>query len=170
MSENKTLTGHRRRSSAFWRSSRARVRIRFSSLVVVSGSGSASIQSSPFRSCFHKATRSASDLNLLSRIYTASLNRSEVVSSGTYQSVMITPPNGSADASGIKEEVSSEARQRNAFTPIPVPRLSPSPRKLRPPNRPPSPVRLPPPVSLSASLLGSSTSFATTTVSSWTSR
>ena len=30
----------------------------------------------------------------------------------TYQSVMITPPNGSALASGMKDRVSSEACQR----------------------------------------------------------
>src|ERR1700761_5730480 len=49
------------------------------------------------------------------------LNRSPVVPGGEYQSVMMTPPNGSAEDSGMNAMVSSAPRQRNAFTPIPAP-------------------------------------------------
>ena len=38
--------------------------------------------------------------------------RSLGVSAGVYQSVMMTPPNGSAETSGMKLMVSSEARHR----------------------------------------------------------
>ena len=71
------------------------------------------------------------------------LNRSRGVSGGVYQSVMITPPNGSAEFSGMNETVSSAARHRNPLTPIPGPpvlSLSLSPPKM--PSRlnpPPSP-------------------------------
>ena len=50
--------------------------------------------------------------------------RSLGVSAGVYQSVMMTPPNGSAETSGMKLMVSSEARHRKAFTATPVPPLS----------------------------------------------
>jgi hypothetical protein len=40
------------------------------------------------------------------------LKRSSRTSAGEYQSVMITPPKGSAEVSGMKEMVSKEARQR----------------------------------------------------------
>ncbi len=49
------------------------------------------------------------------------LKRSSGDSGGEYQSVMMTPPNGSAEASGMKARVSSEARQRKELTPIPTP-------------------------------------------------
>src|SRR5207302_3796595 len=62
------------------------------------------------------------------------LRRSSGVSGGEYQSVMMTPPNGSAEASGMKESVSSEARHRKELTPIPPP-PPPAPGLLPPPNR-----------------------------------
>src|SRR5258708_10959143 len=64
-----------------------------------------------------------------------SLKRSSGVSGGAYQSVMITPPNGSAEASGMNAIESSEARHRNEFTPMPPPASSfflPLPNKFRP--------------------------------------
>src|SRR3546814_10621336 len=49
---------------------------------------------------------------------------------------MITPPNGSADTSGMNETVSSDARHRKLFTPIPPPVSSlgddGTPPKVRP--------------------------------------
>ena len=47
-----------------------------------------------------------------SRIRTWTLRRSSGCPAGWYQSVMIRPPNGSAEASGMKSSVSSVARQR----------------------------------------------------------
>ena len=53
-------------------------------------------------------------------MYTLTLNRSPSVSGGRYQSVKIVPPKGSACARGMKEIVSSAARQRYPLTLIPV--------------------------------------------------
>jgi hypothetical protein len=47
---------------------------------------------------------------------------------------MITPPNGSAETSGMKERVSREPRQRKAFTPSAPPPSAPS-RFVLEPNR-----------------------------------
>ena len=49
------------------------------------------------------------------------LKRSFGVSGGLYQSVMIVPPKGSAEASGMNDTVSSEACQRKLFTAMPLP-------------------------------------------------
>src|SRR3546814_20242934 len=54
-------------------------------------------------------------------MYTVILNRSPRDCGGTYQSVMITPPKGSAEDSGMKDRVSSEARHRKALTATPPP-------------------------------------------------
>jgi len=51
---------------------------------------------------------------------TFTLKRSLGVVGGLYQSVMMTPPKGSAEASGMKLTVSSEARQRKLLTPTPA--------------------------------------------------
>src|SRR5689334_15275377 len=45
---------------------------------------------------------------------------------------MMTPPNGSAEASGMNDSVSSEARHRKELTPMPPPRFEPPP--LPPPS------------------------------------
>jgi hypothetical protein len=50
--------------------------------------------------------------------------RSLGVAGAEYQSVMMTPPNGSAEAKGMKAIVSSEARHRKELTPN-VMRLEP---------------------------------------------
>jgi hypothetical protein len=63
--------------------------------------------------------------------------RSLGVSAGVYQSVMMTPPNGSAETSGMKLMVSRDARHRYAFTATPVP-VSSLFSALEP-NRPPGP-------------------------------
>ena len=55
--------------------------------------------------------RTPSARNSRPRMKTLSLKRSFGESGGLYQSVMMTPPNGSADASGMNETVSSVARQ-----------------------------------------------------------
>ena len=68
------------------------------------------------------------------------LKRSSGVAGGAYQSVMMMPPNGSAEASGMKDSVSSAPRQRNAFTATGLPVLALF--FLPPPNR--SLNRLPP--------------------------
>src|SRR5579871_765304 len=55
---------------------------------------------------------------------------------------MITPPNGSADESGMNDRVSSAPRQRYAFTPSADPWSWPDllfPNRLRSPNRLPVP-------------------------------
>src|SRR5215469_14841458 len=70
------------------------------------------------------------------------LKRSLGVEAGEYQSVMITPPKGSAESSGMKETVSSEARQSRLLTPMPPP---PEPSLLEvwsPPKSPPPPKML----------------------------
>ena len=76
---------------------------------------------------------------------TFTLKRSAGLSGGEYQSVMITPPKGSAEDSGMKDTVSRVARQRKALTPIPVPPVAASgvllfPKMSRPlgPNTLPS--------------------------------
>jgi hypothetical protein len=64
------------------------------------------------------------------------------VAEGEYQSVMITPPKGSAESSGMKETVSSEARHSRLLTPMPPP---PDPSLVEawsPPKRPPWPKML----------------------------
>src|SRR5215813_6582623 len=60
---------------------------------------------------------------------------------GEYQSVMMTPPNGSAETSGMNDTVSSEARHRKLLTPMPLaPDVSASPGFSVPPTvRPPGP-------------------------------
>src|SRR6516165_749487 len=70
------------------------------------------------------------------------LKRSLGVEAGEYQSVMITPPKGSAESKGMKETVSSEARQSRLLTPIPPP---PEPSLVEvwsPPKSPPLPKML----------------------------
>jgi len=60
------------------------------------------------------------------------------VAGGVYQSVMITPPKGSAETNGMKATVSREARQSRLLTP-----MRPPPESFfaesPPPNRPPLP-------------------------------
>src|SRR5262249_28576240 len=61
---------------------------------------------------------------------------------GEYQSVMMTPPNGSAETSGMNATVSSDARHRKLLTPIPPPASAPVPSAglSGPPiDRPPGP-------------------------------
>jgi hypothetical protein len=62
--------------------------------------------------CLKTATRTPSARNSRSRMVTWTFMRSLGVSAGVYQSVMMTPPNGSAETSGMKLMVSSEARHR----------------------------------------------------------
>src|SRR5579863_1639654 len=83
--------------------------------------------------------RTPSARNSRPRMKIFALKRSLGVSAGLYQSVMMTPPNGSADASGMNDTVSSVARQRKLLTPTP--------------DGPPSPPPPPPPPLLGLSLL-----------------
>src|SRR5262245_66288536 len=76
-------------------------------------------------------------------MYTVALKRSFGDAGSEYQSVMMTPPKGSAEASGMKFSVSSEARHRYELTPMPA--SSP------PPPPPPKPNTEAPPRSRSAS-------------------
>ncbi len=62
-----------------------------------------------------------SALRALPRIKTFNFSLSFGACGGEYQSVIITPPNGSADAIGKEETTSNDALQRNALTPIPLP-------------------------------------------------
>src|SRR5476651_1202089 len=127
------------------RSWRARVRIAFSISVLVCGSTWASPQP-PLLAlvcCLKTDTRTPSARNSRSRMVTWTFNRSLGDSDGVYQSVMITPPNGSAEMSGMKLMVSSEARHRKAFTTTPVPEPPPSSFLSLEPNRPPGPNRVP---------------------------
>src|ERR1700744_2427810 len=75
------------------------------------------------------------------------LKRSPLVPGGVYQSVMITPPKGSAEASGMNEIVSNAPRHRNALTPMPEPPPPAVPRVLSfvfLPNSKRVPLSLPP--------------------------
>ena len=76
--------------------------------------------------CLNTETRTPSARNSRSRMVIWTFMRSLGASAGVYQSVMITPPNGSAETSGMKLMVSSEARHRKAFTATPVPRSVPA--------------------------------------------
>jgi hypothetical protein len=98
--------------SAAMRSSRALVRMLFSMSVRVWGSTAASTQPRSSPTWRNTDTLTPSARSTRSRMKTVSLNRSVGVSGGAYQSVMITPPNGSAWDSGRKSTVSSAARQR----------------------------------------------------------
>ena len=62
--------------------------------------------------CLKTETRTPSARSSRSRMVTWTFMRSLGVSAGVYQSVMMTPPNGSAETSGMKLMVSSEARHR----------------------------------------------------------
>src|SRR5690625_1238475 len=94
------------------RSWRARVRIASSiSRPLVSELG-ASIQVPPSRTCRKTVARTPSARRSLPRMSRLTLKRSFGVSGGVCQSVMMTPPKGSAEASGRKLSVSRDARQR----------------------------------------------------------
>ncbi len=96
------------------RSCRARVRMAFSMSMLVRGSTWASTQPPPLppACCLNTATRTPSALSSRSRMVIWTFMRSLGCSAGVYQSVMMTPPNGSAETSGMKLMVSSEARHR----------------------------------------------------------
>src|ERR1700733_13610923 len=73
---------------------------------------------------------------------TVSLNRWPVELGGEYQSVMMTPPYGSADISGSVASVSSAPRHKKALTPTPYPPASAADRsagnvKITPLSGPP---------------------------------
>src|SRR5262249_31574122 len=80
------------------------VRIAFSMSILVRGSTWASTQPPPLGDvvCLNTETRTPSARRSRSRMVTCTFMRSLGVSVGVYQSVMITPPNGSAEASGMK--------------------------------------------------------------------
>src|SRR5262249_4976118 len=95
------------------RSCRARVRMAFSSSTPVSGVTAASAQLPLSSRCWRKTVaRTPSARSSRPRMTIFTLSRSSDASGGVYQSVMMTPPNGSAEASGMKEIVSSEARHK----------------------------------------------------------
>src|SRR3546814_300793 len=101
---------------------RARVRIASSRSLPSVGSTGASIHCPvAVRSWRNTLARMPSERSARSRMYTVILNRSPRDCGGTYQSVMITPPKGSAEDSGMKDRVSSEARHRKALTATPPP-------------------------------------------------
>ena len=106
----------------------------------VLGSTFASCHIWPERVCRNTETRRPSARRSRAKIKTFSLIRSRGASGGEYQSVMITPPNGSAELSGKKEMVSRDARHSKLFTLIP----RPVPMGLSPPNS----VSISPPLSL----------------------
>src|SRR5215469_1544445 len=118
---------HRARAAAYcWfeavlrRIWRARARMAFSRSVPVFLSTGASTQlplpSRVWRKTLAR-TPSARSSRLRMKMFT--LKRSSGVCGGLNQSVMITPPNGSAEASGMNETVSRLACQRNVLTPTP---------------------------------------------------
>ena len=116
----KAATGSRQFRAAM-RSSRARVRMAFSRSMPVVSPTCASFQVPPPLTCRKTRARTPSARKSRPRMKTLTLKRSSGLSGGEYQSVMITPPKGSAEDKGMKDTVSSEARQRKALTPIPVP-------------------------------------------------
>src|SRR6185369_14124331 len=90
------------------------------------------------------AARTPSARRVRPRMKTLILNRSVGDCGGVYQSVMMTPPKGSAETSGMKATVSSEARHRKLLTPIPPAPLVPPPVPSSgcwgpPSDRPPGP-------------------------------
>src|SRR6185437_1526302 len=109
--------------AAYWldaverRICRARVRMEFSrSRPVLGSTGASTHWPLPSRVWRNTVTRTPSARNSRLRMRMLTLNRSLGVPRGLYQSVMMVPPNGSAEAIGMNDIVSSEACYFYDFT------------------------------------------------------